>query len=29
VGFISFMCFPVLSFFGSPLPLFPLFFLWG
>jgi hypothetical protein len=29
VGFISFMCFPVSSFFGSPLPLFPLFFLWG
>jgi hypothetical protein len=25
VGFISFMCFPVSSFFGSPLPLFPFF----
>jgi hypothetical protein len=29
VGFISFMCFPVSSFFGSPLPLFPLFFFGG
>jgi hypothetical protein len=30
VGFISFMCFPVSSFFGSPLPLFPFFFfLWA